>query len=312
MTTPAPRIVPHLWFDTQAMEAAEFYSSVFPDSKVTGKGKISHTPVGDCELVSFNIWGMPFEAISGGPQYKINPSISFIVNFDPLLFGVCESAKQAAIDTQTTIWEKLCDGGQMMMPLDTYPFSERFGFVQDKYGVSWQLMLTNPEGDPRPPIVPAMMFVNDNCGNAKEAVDFYLSVFPKAKLGGQHFYGPDMPPNQEGNVMFSDFQAGNYWLAAVDAGGEHGFGFSEGVSFIIRCENQDEVDYYWDALNANPDDGQCGWLKDKFGVTWQIVPTLVHDMFYGGYPDAIARAMPIAFSMKKIDIETLRKAFVGD
>jgi predicted 3-demethylubiquinone-9 3-methyltransferase (glyoxalase superfamily) len=278
MTTPNTRIVPHLWFDTQAVDAAEFYTAMFPDSRITAQGKLTGTPSGDCDLVSFELWGMPFEAISAGPMFTINPSVSFIVNFDPLFFGKGDTAKQKALDTQATLWENLCEGGQVLMPLDTYPFSERFGFMQDKFGVSWQLMLTNPEGDPRPPIVPALLFVNDSCGQAEAAVDFYLSVFPESRLGGRHFYPAGMPPNREGTVMFSDFQPGNYWLAAMDGGGEHAFGFNEGVSFMVYCDDQAAINHFWQALNANPEGGQCGWLKDKFGVSWQIVPKVMHRM----------------------------------
>ena len=133
-------IVPHLWFDTQAIEAAEFYASVFPDSSITHTSVLHDTPSGDCDLVSFTLWGQKFEAISAGPLFQFNQSISFIVNFDPLFFGFCDAAKTAAKETQSVIWESLCEGGKVMMPLDSYPFSERYGWVQDRYGVSWQIV----------------------------------------------------------------------------------------------------------------------------------------------------------------------------
>lgn len=311
MTGSPQKIIPHLWFDTQAIEAAGFYASVFPDSKITGTAALPNTPAGDCDLVSFTIWGMPFQAISGGPQFTINPSISFIVNFDPLLFGVCETAKTAAMETQTLVWDKLVDGGKVLMPLDHYSFSERFGFVEDRYGVSWQLMLTRPEGEPRPPIVPAMMFINDNCGWARDAVNFYLKVFNNSKLGGRRFYGPDMAPNIEDHVMFSDCLLENTWLAALDAGGEHAFDFNEAVSFMVYCDNQADIDHYWHALNADPDDGRCGWLKDKFGVSWQIVPAAMHDWLYHGSQEQVDRLMATVLAQKKLDIAALQLAFDG-
>jgi predicted 3-demethylubiquinone-9 3-methyltransferase (glyoxalase superfamily) len=304
-------IVPHLWFDTQAIEAAEFYASVFPDASITHTSVLHDTPSGDCDLVSFTLWGQKFEAISAGPLFQFNPSISFIVNFDPLLFGVCDAAKTAAMETQSVIWESLCEGGKVMMPLDSYPFSKRYGWVQDRYGVSWQLILSRPEGERRTPIVPAMMFTGNNCGKAEEAVDFYLSVFEGSTLGGRRHYGPGQDPNREGDIMFSDFTIADYWIAAMDAAGEHDFTFNEAVSFMVYCKDQAELDHYWDSLNANPDGGQCGWLQDRYGVSWQIVPAIMHDMMYTGSKAQLDRMMALALTMKKFDIRTLQQAFDG-
>lgn len=176
-------IIPHLWFDKEAKEAAEFYCSIFPESKIKNTATLNETPSGDADLISFSIWGQPFMAISAGPYFKINPSISFIVNFDP-------SRLDNAREKLDEVWDKLSDGGTALMPIDKYPFSERFGWIQDKYGVTWQLMLTNPEGEPRPEIVPSLLFVNDNCGKAEEAREFYLSVFQNSKAGSLIRYGP--------------------------------------------------------------------------------------------------------------------------
>lgn len=305
------KIIPHLWFDTQARKAAEFYAKVFPGSGINNTATIQDTPSGDCEIVSFRLWGEPFEAISAGPHFTINASISFIVNFDPLFFGHCESAKTAAMENQQVIWDKLVDGGQVMMPLDTYPFSERFGWVQDKYGVSWQLILTRPEGDPRPPFVPSMMFTGPNFGKAEEARNFYLSVFRDSKPGGIMHYGPDQAPNEEGTVMFSDLKIGGAWISMMDSPPMHDFTFNEAVSFIVYCRDQDEVDYYWDKLIAEPGTGQCGWLKDKYGVSWQVVPTALGEMLFSGKQQQINAMMQAALGMQKIDIAALESAYAG-
>jgi len=289
-------IVPHLWFDTQAVEAANFYADVFPDSRVTGTCTLRDTPGGDCELVSFTVWGEKFEAISGGPHFSINPSISFIVNFDPLMFGACDSAKTAATETLETVWAKLIEGGQIMMPLDTYPFCEKYGWVQDKYGVSWPLMLTRPEGDPRPGIVPAMMFTGPNFRKAEAARTFYLEVFRHSKAGGLRHFGPGMEPNEEGTVMFSDLALDGTWIAMMDSPNIHDFNFNEAVSFMVYCQDQAEVDHYWQALNATPDGGQCGWLKDQYGVSWQIVPAVMHEMLYTGSQAQVDRMMRVALT----------------
>ncbi|MGH7457348.1 MAG: VOC family protein, partial [bacterium] len=158
------KIIPHLWFDKEAKEAAEFYTSVFPDSKVTNLTTLHDTPSGDCDIVSFELWRYSFMAISAGPLFKFNPSISFMVNFDP-------SQDKDAKSRIDAVWTKLSEGGKVLMPLDKYPFSERYGWVEDKYGLSWQLILTNPEGEERPIIIPSLMFVGNVCGKAEEASD---------------------------------------------------------------------------------------------------------------------------------------------
>lgn len=170
MKTYVQKIVPHFWFDKGAKEAAEFYCSFFPDAKVTSVTTLHDTPSGDVDTVTFELWGQKFMAIDAGPLFKFNPSISFFVNFDP-------SREENASQKLDTMWQKLSEDGTALMPLDKYPFSERYGWIEDKYGLSWQLILTNPEGDPRPPIVPSLLFVNDVSGQAEEAMNLYLSVF---------------------------------------------------------------------------------------------------------------------------------------
>jgi predicted 3-demethylubiquinone-9 3-methyltransferase (glyoxalase superfamily) len=246
-------ITPHLWFDKEAKAAAEFYCSVFPESKVNSVTLLSSTPSGDCDIVSFTVWGQPFMAISAGPYFSTNPSISFIVNFDP-------SREANAIEMLDEAWNKLSDGGTALMPLDKYPFSERYGWIQDKFGVSWQL-LTNPQGEPRPAIIPSLMFVGDNCGKAEEAREFYLSVFPNVKAGAIFRYGPGQEPNKENTVMFTDFRLANTWFSAMDSALEHSFQFNEGISLLVNCQTQEEIDYYWDKLSAVPEAEQCGWLN---------------------------------------------------
>ena len=140
-------ITPHLWFDTQAKEAAEFYCRVFPDSRVDNVTTLHDTPSGDCDVVSFTLQGQPFMAISAGPLFRFNPSISFFVHFSP-----SDTDAQAKLDA---LWAHLVEGGKALMDVGEYPFSKRYGWVQDRYGVSWQLMLTDPAALSRPAIVPS-------------------------------------------------------------------------------------------------------------------------------------------------------------
>lgn len=297
-------ITPHLWFDTQAREAAEFYAAVFPDSSVTSVTTLRDTPSGDSDIVSFRVWGQDFMAISAGPLFAINPSVSFMVNFDP-------GRDDNATDLLDRAWARLADGGTALMPLDAYPFSKRYGWVQDRYGVSWQLILTDPSGDPRPAIVPAMMFVGGVSGKAEEATDFYRDVFGDAERGQLVRYPEGMAPEVPGTVMFSDVRLGDTWIAAMDSANEHNFGFNEAVSLMVRCADQAEIDRYWERLSAVPEAEQCGWLKDRYGVSWQIVPAEMGDMLSHGTPEQIARVTQAFLPMKKFDLAALRAAYAG-
>jgi predicted 3-demethylubiquinone-9 3-methyltransferase (glyoxalase superfamily) len=297
------KITPHLWFDKESREAAEFYVSAFgKDSKITNLTTLHDTPSGDSDIVSFELPGQPFMAISAGPLFKFNPSVSFFVNFDP-------SREANARENLDALWEKLSAGGAALMPLDKYPFSERFGWIQDKYGLSWQLILSDPEGEERPFIVPSLMFVGDVVGKAEEAVSFYLSVFKNTKPGTMVRYGPGQEPDQEGTVMFSDFMLEGRWFAAMDSAHDHNFAFNESISFIVYCATQNEIDYYWEKLSAFPEAEQCGWLKDKYGLSWQIVPTGMDEMMSTGTREQIDRVTQAFLPMKKLDISKLEKAF---
>lgn len=304
------KIIPHLWFDKEAKEAAAFYTSVFPESKVTHTTKIRDTPSGDCDLVSFEIWNKEFMAISAGPYFKFNPSVSFIVNFDPLLFGKSDDSNKAALDAINTAWDKLSKGGKVLMPIGTYPFSKRYGWLQDKYGMPWQLMLSDPAGEQRPAIIPSLMFTGSKCGKAEEALNFYQSVFKDAQKGAVHHYPPGMEPDKESSVMFADTRLEDTWLAAMDSAREHGFDFNEAVSFMVTCKDQEEIDYYWQKLSAVPESEQCGWLKDKYGLSWQITSAEMETMMQQGTQEEIDRITRAFLPMKKIDIAKI-KAAVG-
>jgi len=292
------KIVPHLWYDKEAKEAAAFYTSVFPNSRINHTSAIRNTPSGDTDIVSFELMGYEFMAISAGPFFKFNPSVSFIVN--------CTTKEQV-----DELWGKLMEGGFALMPLDTYPFSKRYGWVQDKYGLSWQLILSDPEGEMRPEIVPSMMFVNEVSGKAEEAINFYLSVFKDGKMGGLYRYEAGQEPDKEGTIMFADFMLLKQWFAAMDSAREHSFGFNEAISFLVKCEDQEEIDYYWERLSVVPGAEQCGWLKDRFGFSWQITFSDMDEMLSSGDQEKVDRVTRAFLKMKKVDIAALREAFEG-
>lgn len=299
------KIIPHLWFDTQAKEAAAFYTSVFPNSKITSEYKLTDTPSGDCDVLAFDIMGYSFMSISAGPYFKFNPSISMMINFDP-------SKDPEARTRIDEIWEKLIEGGKELMPIDKYPFSERYGWVEDKYGFTWQLILTDPNGDERPPVIPSIMYKGDLCGKAEEATDFYMSIFKNSKRGAMAKYPAGVEaPHKEGTTMFTDFQLEGQWFAAMDAPGEHDFSFNEAVSFIVNCDTQEEIDHFWEKLSAHPESEQCGWLKDRYGMSWQIVPSNLEDMMRSGDEAKKKRVTEAFLKMKKFDIAELERVAEG-
>ena len=304
MTKPGQDIVPHLWYDKEAIEAAEFYTSIFPKSKITNVTRIYDTPSGDCDQVSFELWGKKFMSISAGPHFKFNPSISFMVNFDP-------SREEDASEKIEEVWNKLSVEGTVLMPLDTYPFSKRYGWIQDKYGLSWQLIFSKPDGDERPTIVPSFEFVGEKYGKAEEAITYYLSTFKNSKKGQIVRHTKGMEPNHEGTIMFSDFMLENQWFVAMEDARDHSFDFNEAISFMVFCDTQEEVDTYWERLSAVPESEQCGWLKDKFGVSWQIIPKEMGELMENSTPEVNKRINQAMLQMKKIDLEVLRKAYKG-
>ncbi len=291
-------IVPHLWFDNEALEAAEFYARIFPDSRILNSTKIYDTPSGDTELVTFEIHNYKFMAISAGPYFKINPSISFFINFDP---SQDEKAEQNLIGT----WNHLSDGGTVLMPLDEYPYSKKYGFIKDRYGVCWQLILSDPNGDDRPPVIPSIMFTEANFGKTEEAIEYYISIFKDSKMGEI----ARTESENEQTIMFADFVLENLWFAAMDGPGDQGFEFNEAVSLLVNCENQEEIDYYWNNLSADADAEQCGWLKDKYGISWQISPSIMDEMMEKGSPEQVKRVTEAFLKMKKFDIAKLKKTY---
>lgn len=309
MTTIQQKIVPHLWYDKEAGEAAEFYASLFPDSRATNVTVLHDTPSGDAGVVTFELWRQKFMVISVGPYFRFTQAVSLIANFDPLLFSQSPSPVSDATALLDTAREKLSVGGKVLLPIGECPFSKRYGWVQDRYGLSWQLILTDPAGEPRPPLVPFLMFVGENCGRAEEAIDFYFSVFRNGRKGSVARHGAGREPDREGTVLFTDFMLENVWFAAMDSAPEQGFTFNEAFAFVVSCDTQEEIDHYWTQLSAVTEAEQCGWIKDEFGVSWQIVPSAMDGMLRNGSEEQIARVTRAFLGMKKFDIAELQRAF---
>jgi predicted 3-demethylubiquinone-9 3-methyltransferase (glyoxalase superfamily) len=288
------KITPHLWFDNNAGEAAKFYTSIFKDSRIKNVTTLHNTPSGTVEVFTVELLGQEFTLISAGPLFKFNPSVSFLV--------ACSTKEEV-----DALWKKLSEGGTVLMELGEYPFSERYGWVQDKYGLSWQVVFMG-DRKIKQRIIPTLMFIGKQCGKAEEAINFYASVFGSAKVGDIFRYKGE-EPDKEGTVKHASFMLEGQDFAAMDSARGHNFAFNEAISFIVHCETQKEIDYYWGKLSADPNAEQCGWLKDKYGLSWQIVPNLMDEMLNDKDTKKIARVTEAFLQMKKLDIAKLKKAY---
>ena len=290
-----PTIIPHLWFDKEAKEAAALYTSVFANSEIKKTVTLRSTPSGTVDIVTISLAGQAFTLLNAGPLFKFTPAVSFLIG--------CETKDEVDV-----IWNKLSEGGSALMELGAYPFSERYGWTQDRFGLSWQVMFMGVRPI-RQKITPALMFVGAQCGRAEEAINLYTSIFHNSKMGHVLRYGKNEAPDKEGTIKHAGFTLDGEEFAAMDSAYPHAFAFNEAISFIVNCETQNEIDYYWSMLSADPKDEQCGWLKDKFGVSWQVLPTVLGKMLSDTDENKVARVSAAFLQMKKFDIRKLEEAY---
>jgi predicted 3-demethylubiquinone-9 3-methyltransferase (glyoxalase superfamily) len=271
-----------LWFDGQAKEAANFYCSIFKNSKIT---------IDSPMVVNFELDGKKFMGLNGGPMFKINPSISIFATFE-------------SIDETNFVWNKLFEGGKALIEIGKHDWSERYGWLQDKFGLTWQISVVTNVGD-QPSIKPAMLFTNEKFGKAEDAINFYTSTFENSKIDLLINYPEGSPFG--GKVLYSEFNLKQHSFIAMDGPGNHEYAFNEAVSMVVDCENQEQIDHYWNTLSGNGgQESQCGWLKDKFGVSWQIIPTVLGELMSN--PEKGQRVMQVVMQSKKFDIEKLKNA----
>lgn len=286
------KIVPHLWYDKEAKEAAEFYTSLFEQSGIIKVQAIKNPPpLSESELVSFELAGQEFMTISAGPYFKLNPSVSLMV--------ACFSTEE--IDA---LWQALSAGGTALMEIGEYPFSKRYGWIQDRFGLSWQLMLVD-EGQAIQKITPNLLFSAAVCGKAEEAIHFYTDIFNHSHIAAISHYGAGDTAILKAKVNYASFTLDGLSLSAMDNAYDVGYSFNEAFSLIINCKDQAEIDYFWAKLSAVPESEQCGWLKDKYGLSWQVVPDNVDDLLFGGTEEEVRRVTEAFLEMKKIDIEAV-------
>lgn len=283
------KIVPSLWANHNAEKMADLYSRVF-GATVTREIRYPENPLefqqdlaGKVLTLDMEIDGFRFNIINADDAFRPNPAMSFVVNFGS---SIVDKAKDKLSET----YHQLIDnGGRALMELDSYPFSEYYGWVEDQFGVSWQLMLTSATDGSRPLIMPALMFTRGN--HTTEFTTMVLELFPGSERGSS----VSVPGNNE-QIMFSDAKIADQWFMISDGGEIHDFTFTCGNSLIVLAKDQEELDRLWNVLSADPEAEQCGWCRDRFGVSWQIIPENLEELM--NKPDAFEKLM----GMKKIQI----------
>ncbi len=292
------KINPFLWFEEDMKGITDFYKSVFPGSKLKGEGNLENTPSGTVQIATLEIFGVNFNLMTAGPYLPFNPTVSFIV--------VCDSLEEV-----DTIWNRLSSSGKILMELSSYPFAEKYGWVQDKYKVSWQIMFSG-QMKPLQRIIPTLMFAGEMCGRAEEALNFYTNIFHNSKIEYVSKYGEDGDNEKidtNGIIKHAGFTIENFSMALMDSGKQSPLNFNQAISFVVNCDTQEEVDYFWEKLTEGGKEVQCGWLNDKFGMPWQIVPTAMGRMMSEGNKEKITRVTEAFMKMKKFDIKTLEEAY---
>lgn len=289
------KIVPCLWFEKNIEEAVRFYTSTFKNSKVTGttrytkaSAKASGHKQGDTLTVIFEIEGLKLMALNGGPFFKISPANSFFV--------ACKDLRE--IDS---LWEKLSQGGTARMPLQKYPFAEKYGWIEDRFGVNWQLMVS----DRAQKVSPALLFTNEKVGKCEDAIMLYTSLFDSSEIETMH-------RDHEGKlILHARFSLAGQSFVAMEGPGDHPFTFTPAISFVANCENQNEIDRLWKNLSSIKEAEQCGWCVDRFGVSWQIVPRILGEILLENDEAKSERVAKAFLQMKKFDLDKIKHAAAG-
>lgn len=302
--TSTQQIVPCLWFDGNGADAAKLYTSLFENSKILttlvyNEETNKHTgkPVGSPFTVEFEIAGLRMLALNGGPMFKIDPSIS--------LFVICET--EAELDR---IWTALAEGGTVMMPRERQEWSEKFGWLADRFGLNWQLSL-GKISDVGQKITPSFLFVGENYGRAEAAIELYTSTFSGSSIDGILKHPPGGTESEKA-IKHAQFALHGEKFMLMENSLAYDIKFSEGFSLMIFVDTQEEIDYFWTKLIADGgQESQCGWLKDKFGVSWQVVPSSLTKMISD--PDAAKakRVTSALMQMQKLDLAMLERAYQG-
>ncbi len=283
MATLTNQIYPCFTLKGKVAEAADFYINAFGDGSIIQSSFY---------VIQIQLSGQKLMLLNDGPSSVPNPSISFMV--------IGETAEETE-----GYYNNLVIDGQVLMPLGSYDWSPKYAWVQDKFGVNWQLY-TGSKADTPQKFSPTLMFTSENVGKASEAIHFYTGLFSDSNIQGIMEYA-EGDADKPGLVKHGQFKIKNFIAMAMDSSANHGFQFVDALSLVVECEDQAEIDKYWDTLSSNGGkEVQCGWLVDKYGVSWQIIPKNLGALV--GNPEKGQRAMQALMKMKKLIIADLEQA----
>ncbi|KUJ56753.1 VOC family protein [Chryseobacterium aquaticum] len=281
-------IFPCLWYDGDAKESADFYCQVFGGTITTD------TPV----FLNIELFGQKLMLLNGGPQFKKNASVSFMV--------LCETEEEVE-----KYWSPLSENGLVLMELGEYPWSKKYGWVRDRFGVTWQVYLGEKQGEQK--IIPTLMFIHKNNGKAMEAMELYIEIFPNSKIGNVLKYGDGVGNESHEipeNVQHAHFEIDDYSFFCMDNSYDHEFDFNEGISIVVMTDNQEQTDQLWNSLTKDGGrESMCGWLKDKFGMSWQIVPKKLIQLMNDPHQEKAQKVVQAMMKMQKIVISDLEEAY---
>ena len=290
----------NLWVTDEADEAVRVWTSLFEDSEIGDRltyseagQEIHGREPGSTMTIDFTLAGCELVVLEGGPYIQLNPSISLAVG--------CPTA-----DEVDRLWAELSKDGKVLMEVDAYEWAPRYGWVQDRFGLSWQLSYPGDDAPAEKTVTPSLLFTGDVYGRAREAMEFYTSVLEDSRID-------QVVPNEEadGTVLWAEFTLAGKTYTAMESGLDHDFSFNDGFSLLVLCENQEEIDHYWEALGEGNAQGPCGWLKDRFGVAWQIAPIALQEMIRDGDPDQVRRVTDCFMKMKKLELSEIEAAYRG-
>lgn len=295
------KIIPCLWYDKEAEEAVKFYTSIFngkyqedPPRYDELSSEVSGMPKGTVLTIEFELEGQKFLAMNGGPMFNFSPAVSFFVG--------CETEEEL-----NQKWNKLSEGGKVLMPLDTYPFNKLYGWVEDKYGLSWQLSLEKREQK----ITPHFLFAGNQHGRSEAAMHYYTALFESSAVLSIDYYDEQDTPKGEvkGTVKLAVFSLIEQEFMITDSHLNHKFDITPAISFIVNCNSQQEIDQHWENLSEGGEKQMCGWVLDQYGISWQVVPEKLSEMMKSEDKEAVKRLEKELYEMKKIELEQLEKAF---
>ena len=295
-------LVPCLWLGDQAEAAASLYLEAFADARVESVAHYpeeganpANLPPGSVLTVDVRLAEQRLTLLNGGPGFRPNPSVSFHVHL----------GDAADVDA---LHATLGEGGAELMPLGEYPWSARYAWIEDRFGVSWQIM-ARPEAR-EPAIVPCLMYAGEHHGGAREAIDAYVGAIPNSRVLEVETFA-EGEGGEAGTVKQGRFELAGHTMVAMDGGTGHAFGFDEGASLQVLCSAQAEVDRVWSALAVGGEEGPCGWVRDRFGLWWQVVPEAMATWMSSDDAAARDRVFRAMLSMGKLDVDALERAYRG-